>query len=157
MLRSYINFTRFWNQLSSKLWLSKIHTPFEFFFSKLFFSIFLVTNHTFSTWICILHVLSFLLRYITWVLVKIFKFSFFTIEFLSITKFFLRPLTAKIIITKILLWEPFWVISMQIGYLRKHLARGGSPNPPRVTTYILDPVAKVWVRKNHTHSKIDHY
>ena len=34
-------------------------------------------NHTFSTWIWILHVLSFLLRYITSVLLKIFKFSFF--------------------------------------------------------------------------------
>ena len=78
--------------------------PFEIFFSKLFFSIFLVTNHTFSTWICILHVLSFLLMYITWVLVKIFKFSFFTIEFLSITKFFPRPLTAKIIIKKGCFW-----------------------------------------------------
>ena len=78
--------------------------PLKFFFSKLFFSIFLVTNHTFSTWICILHVLSFLLRYITWVLVKIFKFSFFTIEFLSITKFFPRPLTAKITIKKDCFW-----------------------------------------------------
>ena len=76
----------------------------NFFFSKLFFSIFLVTNHTFSTWICILHVLSFLLRYITWVLVKIFKFSFFTIEFLSITKFFPQPLMAKIIIKKDCFW-----------------------------------------------------
>ena len=76
----------------------------KIFFSKLIFSIFLVTNHTFSTWICILHVLSFLLRYITWVLVKIFKFSFFTIEFLSITKFFPRPLTAKIIIKKGCFW-----------------------------------------------------
>ena len=36
--------------------------------------IFFPKNHTFSTWIWILHVLSFLLRYITWVLVKIFKF-----------------------------------------------------------------------------------
>ena len=78
--------------------------PLKIFFSKLFFSIFLVTNHTFSTWICILHVLSFLLRYITWVLVKIFKFSFFTIEFLSITKFFLRPLMAKLIIKKGCFW-----------------------------------------------------
>ena len=78
--------------------------PLKFFFSKLIFSIFLVTNHTFSTWICILHVLSFLLMYITWVLVKISKFSFFTIEFLSMTKFFPRPLTAKIIIKKGCFW-----------------------------------------------------
>ena len=48
--------------------------PLKFFFSKLFFSIFLVTNHIFSTWIWILLVLSFLLKYITWVLVKIFTF-----------------------------------------------------------------------------------
>ena len=34
-------------------------------------------NHTFSTWIWILHVLSFLLRYITYVLLKIFRFSIF--------------------------------------------------------------------------------
>ena len=78
--------------------------PLKIFFSKLIFSIFLVTNHTFSTWICILHVLSFLLMYITWVLVKISKFSFFTIEFLSMTKFFPRPLTAKIIIKKGCFW-----------------------------------------------------
>ena len=51
--------------------------PLKFFFSKLNFSIFLVTNHTFSTWIWISYVLSFLLRYITWVLVKIFNFSLF--------------------------------------------------------------------------------
>ena len=51
--------------------------PFEKKNSKLNFSIFLVTNHTFSTWIWISYVLSFLLRYITWVLVKIFKFSLF--------------------------------------------------------------------------------
>ena len=44
---------------------------------KIIFFQFFVTNHTFSTWIWILHVFSFLLRYITWVLVKIFKFSLF--------------------------------------------------------------------------------
>ena len=79
-------------------------SPLWIFFSKIIFSIFLVTNHTFSTWICILHVLSFLLMYITWVLVKISKFSFFTIELLSMTKFFPRPLTAKIIIKKGCFW-----------------------------------------------------
>ena len=44
---------------------------------KNIFFLFSVTNSTSSTWIWILHVLSFLLRYITGVLVKIFKFSLF--------------------------------------------------------------------------------
>ena len=44
---------------------------------KIEFFSFLVTNHTFSIWIWNLHLLSFLLRCITWVLVKIFKFSLF--------------------------------------------------------------------------------
>ena len=44
---------------------------------KIKFFHFLVTNHTFSTWIWISYVLSFLLRCITWVLVKIFTFSLF--------------------------------------------------------------------------------
>ena len=39
--------------------------------------VFFVIIHTFISWIWILHVLSFFLRYITWVLVKIFKFSLF--------------------------------------------------------------------------------
>ena len=45
--------------------------------------------------------------------------------------------------TKILHLESFQVISMQIGCLRKHLARegfGDPPSPTRVTTYILDPM-----------------
>ena len=99
---------KFWNFEKRKFFFLTVPTskgpPFEFLFFKIKFFHFLVTNHTFSTWICILHVLSFLLRYITWVLVKIFKFSFFTIEFLSITKFFPRPLTAKIIIKKGCFW-----------------------------------------------------
>ena len=37
-------------------------------------------NHTISTWIWILHVLSFLLRYIISVFLKIFIFSFFSYE-----------------------------------------------------------------------------
>ena len=48
---------------------------------KLFFSNFFAINHTFSIWIWILHVLSFLLMYITYTFIKIFEFSLFYYEF----------------------------------------------------------------------------
>ena len=121
-------------------------------FWKLFFSNFFVTNHTFSTWIWILHVLSFLLMYITWVLVKISNFRFFTIEFLSITKFFPWPLMARIIIKKVCFWY-VWTGKDQNFVLRtifchfnanwlsqRAFSQGGSAGPPPVITYILDPV-----------------
>ena len=44
---------------------------------RIFENYFFLTNYTFSTWIWVLHVLSFFLRYITWVFVKMFKFSLF--------------------------------------------------------------------------------
>ena len=56
-------------------------------------------NHTISTWIWILHVLSFLLRYMMSILLNFFKFSLFlAMKFPSITTFILRPLAAKIVI-----------------------------------------------------------
>ena len=48
---------------------------------EIFFSNFFAINHTFSIWIWILHVLSFLLMYITYTFIKIFEFSFFYYEF----------------------------------------------------------------------------
>ena len=63
-------------------------------------------------------------------------FHFFTIKFLLVTKFFPQPLTAKMIIIEGCFWY-VWigkdqnfalrtnlVLSLQIGCLRKHLARG---------------------------------
>ena len=78
--------------------------PFEKKISKLNFSIFLVTNHTFSTWIWISYVLSFLLRYITWVLVKFFNFSLFYYKISISNQVLPRPLTAKIPIKKDCFW-----------------------------------------------------
>ena len=59
-----------------KNWRKKI-LPFGKKIKKIQILCFFPKNYTISTWIWILHVLSFLLRYITSVLLKIFKFSFF--------------------------------------------------------------------------------
>ena len=48
---------------------------------EIFFPNFFAINHTFSIWIWILHVLSFLLMYITYTFIKIFEFSLFYYEF----------------------------------------------------------------------------
>ena len=65
-------FRSFWHQrvppLEKKIW-------------NFFFPIFFLINHTFSIWIWILHVLSFLLMYITYTFIKIFEFSLFYYEF----------------------------------------------------------------------------
>ena len=109
--------------------------PFEIFFFKIkFFHFF--TNKTYFFYMNLNSICSELyLSYITWDFSNFSKFHFFTLEFLSITKFFLWPLTAERIIkkivfdkygqvkTKIFNWKPFWVISMQIGCLKEHLAR----------------------------------
>ena len=75
-------------------------------------------NHTFSTWIWILHVLSFLLRYITSVLLKIFKFSFFfAMKFPLITTFILWPLAAEIVIKEDYIGY-LWTAKYLNNYLR---------------------------------------
>ena len=75
-------------------------------------------NHTFSTWIWILHVLSFLLRYITSVLLKIFKFSFFfAMKFPLITTFNLWPLAAEIVIKEDYIGY-LWTAKYLNNYLR---------------------------------------
>ena len=83
-------------------------------------------NHIFSTWIWFLHVFSFLLRYITYVLVKIFKFLFFlSIKFLSMTNFIPWPLVAEIVIKRDCFWY-LWTGKDQNIYLRPCLAVWGS-------------------------------
>ena len=54
--------------------------PFGKKIKKIKFFVSFPKNHTISTWIWILHVLSFLLRYIISVFLKIFIFSFFRYE-----------------------------------------------------------------------------
>ena len=64
-------------------------------FKKIKKSYLFLKNHAFSTWIWILHVLSFILMYITYILLKIFNFPIFAIRFRSMTNFIPFPLTAK--------------------------------------------------------------
>ena len=71
-------FWQFWHQ-RVPLWKKNQKFPKTNFFSK---------NYTFSFWICILHVLSFLLRYITLMYLKISNFDLFSHE-----KFHFSPLS----------------------------------------------------------------
>ena len=75
-------------------------------------------NHTFSTWIWFLHVLNFLLRYITWVFLKIFKiFIFLGIDFPFMINFIPWPLATKIVIkyTKEIIIDQILPSSWQIS------------------------------------------
>ena len=75
-------------------------------------------NHTISTWIWILHVLSFLLRYMMSILLNSFKFSLFlAMKFPSITTFILWPLVAKIVIIGDY-FRYLWTAKHQNIYLR---------------------------------------
>ena len=97
--------------LKKKLWnlekLKKIFSPFwhqrvpplEKKLKKIKFFVSFPKNHTISTWIWILHALSFLLRYMMSILLNFFNFSLFlAMKFPLITTFILRPLAAKIVI-----------------------------------------------------------
>ena len=75
---------RLWNleklkKIFSPFWHQRV-PPLEKKLKKIKFFVSFPKNHTISTWIWILHVLSFLLRYIISVFLKIFIFSFFSYE-----------------------------------------------------------------------------
>ena len=73
---------------------------------------------TLSSWILILRVFSFLLRYRTWVLLKFFKFSsFWAMKFTSKTNFILWPVVKKIIIRGDCFWY-LWTARDQSIYFR---------------------------------------
>ena len=94
---------RLWNleklkKIFSPFWHQRV-PPLEKKLKKIKFFVSFPKNHTISTWIWILHVLSFLLRYMMSILLNFFKFSLFlAMKFPSITTFILRPLAAKIVI-----------------------------------------------------------
>ena len=82
-----INF--WWSQIFGLLWnlfqnwASKTPSRPDFRAKNAFFhflSIFCITNHAFSSWIWILYTITFLLRYITSFLVKIWIFEFFRVK-----------------------------------------------------------------------------
>ena len=94
---------RLWNleklkKIFSPFWHQRV-PPLEKKLKKIKFFVSFPKNHTISTWIWILHVLSFLLRYMMSILLNFFKFSLFlAMKFPWITTFILRSLAAKIVI-----------------------------------------------------------
>ena len=124
---------QFWNQRVP---------PLKKKMARYFKNDFFPKNHTFSTWIWILNVLSFLLRYITCALLKIFDYfifllygwptSFLYLHWQKYSSYETDFGTYGKLKNKILHWKPFLAIMMPIGCLRKHLAQGGFGEPPHV-------------------------
>ena len=75
----------FWNfwKIKKKIYLTVLTSkgpPLKKNSKIYFFSFFFTKNHTASFWICILHVLSFVLRYVTIIYLKISNFDLFMLE-----------------------------------------------------------------------------
>ena len=81
--KSFFNFFFEIFEKSKKMFLTVLTSkgpPFEKKFKNFEKISFFANNHTFSFWICILHVFSFLLRYVTVIYLKISNFDLFMLE-----------------------------------------------------------------------------